>query len=309
MKIKEVILEAPTITIPPWTPSNPSLTGPTSSIAPRPRAQRQSGQRAAALTRKKNIRVLIDTLWGGGIPGKGGKNIVNPRMKAALDSKYWIFRNGARGVRFLQWLGFLEFAEAWWKDRAALVVMRDLPPDDPQYEEMHLTDEEFDMYTTRLAEEWLVKIVASSVMPGIIRGFVRMITFSRYFAALFPAIASGGVGTVASLSLLIASEYAMTQFQNWLNSQPGKMAVSKAVASLIDPTFHYFEDGIVAIWDRITALVTGEEKKKPDAKPTDKPAGKETPTTGTTSTDTGTTRTAGQGARPADSPVWAKDEI
>jgi hypothetical protein len=103
----------------------------------------------------------------------------------------------------------------------------------------------------------------------------------------------------------------MMAFQNWLNSEPGKLAVSKAVAYLIDPTVGYFEAGLTSIWDRIKSLVTGEEKKKPDAKPTDKPAGKETPATGTTSTDTGTTKPAGQAARPANTPKtdWSSETI
>ena len=334
MKINEVILEAQsTVNLIPWSPNtggyqpgqarnyrgSNSTSAPTASNPIQPRAQRQSGKRAAALTTKKNIRVLIDTLWGGGIPGKNGKNIINPRMKAALDSKYMLFRNAARYVRLLQWLGYMEFAEAWWKDRAALVVLRDLPPDDPQYAEMHITDEQFDIYTYRFAEEFAVKVAASSIMPGILRWFIRTITFTRYFAALFPAIATGGVGTVASLTLLIGSEYAMTQFQAWLNSQQGKLAVSKAVASLIDPSLRFFASGIESVWDRIKALITGEEQK-PEAKPDEKPEAKEKPSTNSEPTSssnsekppvTSTSKPAGQAAKPTNAPKidWATDSI
>jgi hypothetical protein len=350
MKIKEVILEAPAnynstayTNSPLWNNVGPSVKSPngtniplwpSASLAARtgaipPRAQRQSGKRASAL-RKKNIRQIIDKLYMGGIPtGKpsknpsalsqttAGKHVIEPRMKALLDSKYAIFRNGARFLRLLQWLGLIEFANAWWKDRAALVVLRDLPPDDPQYAEMHITDEQFDMYTDRLAEEFIVKLAASSIMPGILRWFIRTVTLGRYFVAFFGA--AGGVTAFASITLLIASETAMLLFQNWLNSPQGKLAVSKAVASLIDPGVELFAAGVSSIWDRIKALVVGEEEKKPEAKPTTTPAAKEKPTTSSNPSSnssepsTSTAKPDGQAAKPtptnAPKTDWSTEKI
>lgn len=350
MKIKEVILEAPAnynstaytnspvwnnmgpsarspsgVTIPLWPSSNHAAR--TGNTTPRPRAERESGKRAAAL-RNKNIRQIIDKLYMGGIPtGKpsknpsalsqsaAGKHVIEPRMKAMLDSKYAALRGLARGVRFLQWLGYIEFADAWWKDRAALVVMHELTPDDPQYEELHLTDEEFDMYTDRLAEEFVVKVAASSIMPGILRWFIRTFTLGRYFAALFGA--AGGVTAVASITLLIGSELAMTSFQTWLNSQQGKLAVSKAVAYLIDPAVGLFSAGVSSIWDRIKALAVGEEEKQ--SKTADKPAAKEKPSAGSSTPSnnseppTSASKPSGQAAKPtptnAPKTDWSTEKI
>jgi hypothetical protein len=323
MKLKELVLET---TAPPGFVMSPSgllipmwpsagLAARTGSTTPRPRAERESGKRAAALTKKRNIRQAIDKLYMGGIPGKGGKNIINPRMQAMLDSKYKIIRGAARGIRLLQLIGYIGFAEEWWKDRAALEVMRDLPSDDPQYAEMHITDEEYDMYTRRLAEEFAVKVAASAIMPGLLRWVIRSLTMARFFVALFSI--PNPVTAVASIGLLIGSELAMMKFQSWLNTESGKLAVSKAVAWAIDPTLTFFWDaGPGKLWAMIKSFV-GAEEEKPAAK--DKPAAKETPakdkpvstsdTDSTPATPTATTanKPAGQAAQPS-KVDWSTDD-
>jgi hypothetical protein len=245
MKINEVISEAAPINLVPWSPSNPSLRGPSSQI--RAPAKGSTGRvvQAGRIGTKKLTRFLAST-----------------RYRPYITSKSALLRNSTKLLRIWQFLGFGEMILDYFDQRAALEIMKGLPPKDESY----ISQEEYDTNIRQASEALVVSILAAEAFPRLIQG-LRLTKWVISIIGVAGTAASWG----ATLAAFIASEVAMIAFQRWLISPEGKKAVAYLVAWCIDPVLTWlYPDSLV---NKIKELV-GMDTKKPDDKKPDVPADK-----------------------------------
>jgi hypothetical protein len=241
MKIKDIISEA-SITIPPWTPSNPSLRGPSSQIRVAAKTGTDKVVQAGKIQSKKVLRFLA-----------------SDRYRPYITSKSTTIKNGARFLRIWQFLGFGEMILDFIETKAALEIMKGLPEDDPS----HISQEEYDTNWRQALEILAIQILASEAFPRLLQA-MKMGKWLVSIMGFFGTVASWGT----TLAIFVASELAMLAFQKWLMSPEGKKSLSYIVVYCVDPlaTWLYPESLI----NKIKELAGVETKKPDDKKPSDK---------------------------------------
>ena len=250
MKIKDIILEANPIIIQPWTPSNPSVSGPSSQI----RAPVKTGPDKAM----QSGRIILKRV---------DRFLARGRYAPYIKSKKVGYRAAGRLLRFLTLFGFLQLIDDYYDKKSALAIMRELPPTD----EDHISEEDYTKGSRLALESLAVSIVAT-------QGFVRLLQMLRIgkwlvtLAGAFGSAASFGTG----FALFLASEVAMYKFQQWLMTDTGRQAVSWVVAWLVDPIagelFGFLEPFTGKIGELIGVAKTSNpnpDSKKPDNKKKD----------------------------------------
>lgn len=250
MKIKDIILEATPITIQPWTPSNPSVSGPSSQI----RAPVKTGSDKAM----QSGRIILKRV---------DRFLAKGRYAPYIKSKNAFYRNSGRLLRLWTLMGFVNLIDDYYDKKSALAIMRELPPTD----EDHISEEDYTKGSRLALEALAVSIVAS-------QGFVRLLQMLKIgkwlttLAGAFGSAASFGTGFV----LFVASEVAMRKFQDWLMTDTGRQAVSWVVAWCVDPIAGDLFGFIEPFTGKIGELIGVAKKsnpnpdsKKPDDKKTD----------------------------------------
>ena len=269
MRVIDIIDEAkrrrsrsrPPSSTPPTPPSTPSRTGPDPATrAERIKRRDELRSRKKLAKEMKDIRGFI-AKWTGDIVFMG-------RMKPMRETAYKGFKNTARLVRYFQIWGYYELFDSYCQDKAVLQALHDMPEDDPDYEEGHLSDEELAYYQRLLAEETVLKIGASSAFPALIRGFLMIVTGGRLLFILGSGAATMGWGTLAAFA---ATEVGMLAFQHWINStESGKAAIKWTLMNCFDPVVEYaWQKGPI----QIISFLKGVPKDEADLPP--KPPGRD----------------------------------
>ena len=248
-------------------PSTPPVTPPSTTSGPNPttRAERIA-RRDELRARKKLAREMKDirgfiAKWTGDIFFMG-------RMKPMRETAYKGFKNTARLVRYFQIWGYYELFDSYCQDKAVLQALHDMPEDDPDYAEGHLSDEELAYYQRLLIEETVLKIGLSSAFPAMVRGILMIITGGRLLFVLGSGAATMGWGTLAAFA---ATEVGMLAFQNWIEkTESGKSAIKWTLMNCFDPVVEY-------TWNKgpiqIISFLKGVPKDEADLPP--KPPGKD----------------------------------
>ena len=205
----------------------------------KPRSERDSGKRAekvkaARAERKKligkGIRVFID--WADKVLIRTGSFGVPEK---ASKVKYRLGRLSGTVFGILKKLGLLVMFQQYWEEREVLEKCRDLNEDSVSYDEMHLTQEEFNYCLTLLNAEYVTIIVASSAMSLVIEAFVSAIVAwggGVRAAGMVLGAFTFGSGAVTSFVLTLAGTYAMTAA---LNSDYARSLIAKWALTLMTP--------------------------------------------------------------------------
>jgi hypothetical protein len=209
MKIKELISEAAPINFVQWSPSNPSLRGPSSQI--------RVAQKSAVAKGVQSGRILLKRV---------DRFLAKGRYAPIIKSKSAFWRNSGRLMRLWTLIGFAGLIESYYDKKSALAIMRGLPPDDEDY----MSEDDYNIASRLALESLAVEILVS-------QGFVRLLQMMKI--GKWVVTLAGAFGSAASLgtsfALFLASEYAMIKFQDWLKTDSGQKIVSFAVAWCVDP--------------------------------------------------------------------------